>query len=112
MSEEKRAAKRIHKRFILRAAVFGEEPKRWSYVTILNLSSSGAYFTFDRPVPVGALLYFKIDFPDRVVECMGRVRRASDGSEGKFQNIGATFEGISAENKRYINEFVDMNGGI
>ena len=111
MTEEKRQSRRIHKRFILRAAVFGEQPLRWSYVTIHNLSSSGSFFTFDRPVRVGDLLYFKIDFPDRVIECMGRVRRLTGLREGKFQDIGASFEGIRPEDRNYVDEFVDKNGG-
>ena len=91
--EDQRSSKRLHKRFILRAAVFGEQPLRWSHVTIHNLSSTGTLFTFDKPVHLGALLHFKIDFPDRVIECMGRVRRLI-GGKGTLSSVGASFEGV------------------
>ena len=112
MTEEKRRSKRIHKRFILRAATFGEQPLTWSYVTIHNLSSAGAYFTFDRPAHIGGLLHFKIDFPDRVIECMGRIRRVTGAQDLKHMDVGASFEGIRPQDKQYIDEFVDKNGGI
>ena len=108
MAEEKRSSPRINKRFILRAAIFGEEPLRWSYVTIRNLSSSGALFTFDRTVRVGGLLHFKIDFPDRVVQCMGRVRRLA-GMHENFQDVAASFEGIEPDARHYIDAIVRPN---
>ncbi len=102
---EKRSAQRIHRRFILRAALFGDEPLRWSYVTIRNISSSGALFTYDRAVHQGMVLHFKIDFPDRVIECMGRVTRLAGMREG-FQDVGASFEGISPDDRAYIDLIV------
>ena len=106
MSEEKRFAQRLQRRFILRAAIFGEEPLRWSYVTIRNISSSGALFTFDKVVKVGTLLHFKIDFPDKVVQCMGRVRRLAELRENRFQDVAASFEGIEPEDRDYIDAIV------
>ena len=111
MDEEKRQAKRITKRFILRAAIFGEQPLRWTHVTILNLSASGALFTFDRPVRVGGLLRLKINFPDRVIECMGRARRLAGQQDGKFQDVGASFEGMRPQDRDYIEEFVRQCSG-
>ena len=108
MAEEKRSSPRIHKSFILRAAIFGDKPLRWSYVTIRNLSSSGALFTFDRPVKVGTLLHFKIDFPDRVIECMGRVSRLAGVREG-FPDVGASFEGIAPADRTYIDGIIRSN---
>lgn len=111
MSDERRAAPRLNKRFILRAALFGEEPLRWSYVTIHNLSSTGAFFTFDREVRVGTLMFFKIDFPDRTIECMGRIRRMAGMREGHFHEVGASFEGIQPNDRNYIDAFVAKNIG-
>ena len=107
--EEKRSSGRVHRRLVLRAAVFGDQPLRWSHVTIQNLSSSGVFFTFDRPVRVGMLLLFKIDFPDRVIECMGRVRRLVGTRSGAFQDVGASFEGVQPSDRDYIDEFVPKN---
>ena len=109
VAEESRSSRRIQKRFILRAAVFGETPLRWSYVTIHNISSSGAFFIFDKVVKVGALLHFKIDFPDRVVECMGRVRRLIARREKQFQDVAASFEGIKTDDREYIDAIVSLN---
>ena len=106
MTEERRASKRIYKRFVLRAAVFGDQPLHWSYVTIHNLSSTGIYFTYDRPVNVGMLMHFKIDFPDRVVECMGRVRRLTGRHEETAQDVGASFEGMRPNDRFYIDDFI------
>ena len=106
MAEENRSAPRIQKRFILRAALFGETPLRWSHVTIHNISASGALFAFDKVVKVGALLHLKIDFPERLVECMGRVRRLTAPSEKRFQNIAVSFEGIRPDDQDYIDAIV------
>ena len=105
MAEEKRSSPRIHKRFILRTAVFGDKPLRWSYVTIRNISSSGALFTLDKAVKAGTLLHFKIDFPDRVIECMGRVTRQA-GTQDGFQDVGASFEGITPADRTYIDSII------
>ena len=110
MSEEKRGSQRIYKRFILRAAPLNEQPLRWSYVTIHNLSSTGALFTFDRPVYIGMPLRFKIDFPERVVECIGRVRRLSGSAQAAFQDVGASFEGMRPNDKYYVDDFIQKNG--
>ena len=110
-SEEKRETTRIRKRFVLRAAIFGEKPLTWSYVTIHDISSSGTLFTFDRAVRIGDLMYFKIDFPDRVIECMGRARRLAGTREGKFHDVGASFEGIRPVDRDYIDEFVRKYSG-
>ncbi len=107
--EEKRLSLRIRKHLILRAAVFGEQPLRWSYVTIHNISVSGVLFTFDKPVKIGSLLYFKIDFPDRVVECMGRVRRLAGAREGVIQDVGASFQDIHANDRDYIDAIVKLS---
>ena len=112
MVDEKRSSKRIYRRFILRAAAFGEQPLVWSYVTIHNLSATGAFFTFDRPVHIGDLLHFKIDFPDRVIECVGRIRRLAGAQDKKNRDVGASFEGIRPQDKRYIDAYVEKNGGI
>lgn len=102
---EKRRFPRLYRRFILRAAAFGESPLRWSFVTIHNLSPSGILFTYDRPVYEGMVLHFKIDFPDRVIECMGRVVRA--GARGAVpQDVAARLEGVNPAEQQYIENFV------
>ena len=104
---EKRRAARLYRRFMLRVSIFGERPLRWSYVTIHNLSSAGALFTFERQVYEGMLLLFRIDFPDRVVECTGRVARIAGTREAKFHDVAATFEGVSAADSKYIENFLE-----
>lgn len=106
---DKRRTPRIYRRFILRAAAFGEEPLRWSFVTIHNLSSGGILFTYDRPVYEGMLLHFRIDFPDRVLECIGRVVRVAGAREGLHHDVAARLEGLTADDRRYIEEFVKQN---
>ncbi len=74
-------------------------------MTIHNLSPSGILFTYDRPVYVGMILHFKIDFPDRVIECMGRVVRA--GARNVVpQDVAARLEGVGPEEQQYIESFV------
>ena len=109
MSEEKRRAPRVYRRFILRAASFGEEPKRWSFVTIHNLSSTGILFTYEKDVQEGMILFFKIDFPDRIIQCMGRVVRVAGIREGVFHDVAARLEGIHAEDQAYIEAFIRQN---
>ena len=103
---DKRKSPRIYRRFILRAAAFGDEPLRWSFVTIHNLSSTGILFTYDKPVYEGMLLHFRIDFPDKVLECIGRVVRVAGMREGLHHDVAAKLEGLTAEDRRYIEEFV------
>ena len=107
--EEKRVSVRVNRRLVLRAAVFGDQPLRWSHVTIENFSSSGVFFTFDKQVHVGSLLHFKIDFPDRVIECMGRVRRVLGVPQAAFRGIGASLEGVHPPDKDFIDQFVEKN---
>lgn len=108
-ANEQRLYKRIKRRFILRTAIFGETPLSWSHVTIFDLSSGGIFFIFDKPVRTGMLLHFKIDFPDRVIECMGRVRRLIAETGGGFQKVGASFEGIQPADRDYIDRFVEAS---
>ena len=109
MSQEKRRAPRLHRRFILRAAAFGEEPPRWSFVTIHNLSSTGILFTYDKPVYQGMLMHFKIDFPDRVITCMGKIVRIGGMREGLYHDVAAHFEGVGFEDQHFIESFVRQN---
>lgn len=109
MSQEKRRAPRLYRRFILRAAAFGEEPPRWSFVTIHNLSSTGVLFTYDKPVYEGMLLHFKIDFPERMIQCMGRIVRVGGLREGLYHDVAAHLEGISPDDSHYIEGFVRQN---
>lgn len=106
---EKRSAPRIPKRLIVRVALYGQEPLKWSYCTVQNLSASGILFTYDRVVPLGALLYFKITFLDRVIECQGRVMRfKGDEQAGGIRDIGAQFENLSILDVKYIREYVEL----
>ena len=109
MSQEKRRAPRLYRRFVLRAAAFGEEPPRWSFVTIRDLSSNGVMFTYDRPVYEGMRLHFKIDFPDRMIQCGGRVVRIGGLREGLYHDVAARLEGVSSEDQHYIESFVQQN---
>jgi hypothetical protein len=102
--DDHRAATRVHRRLILRVAVAGDLPLRWSHVTIQNFSASGVFFTYDRIVTVGSLLHFKIDFPSRIIECKGRVRRVL--GEGLFRGVGASFEGLDPDDNDFIDEFI------
>ncbi len=103
---EKRRAPRLYRRFILRAAAFGERPLRWSLVTIHNLSADGALFTYDRRAYPGMLLHLKIDFPDRVIECMGRVVRVGGAHEGTHHDVAVRLEGIQSDEHAYIDSFI------
>ena len=104
--QEHRRAKRIARKFVLRVALFSKEPLAWSYVTIRNLSSSGIFFSYDRPIEMGQSLVFKIDFPDRILECVGRVTRVEHGPAGLYTNVAATFQGMDDAQQRYIETFV------
>lgn len=104
--DDQRRARRINRKFILRVAVFTKEPLTWSHVTIRNLSSTGIYFSYDRPVEMGQMLVFKVDFPDRLVQCMGMVVRIERGPGGLFSNVAARFQGMDAAESEYIERFV------
>ena len=106
---ERRRARRLYKRFILRVAPFGDQPLRWSYVTIHNLSSTGTLFTFDRQAYEGMLLHLRIDFPDRIIDCLGRVIRMTGLREGKFCDIAVQIEGMTSQDRDYVEEFVRRN---
>jgi hypothetical protein len=103
---EKRQAQRLFRRFILRVAPFGDTPLRWSHVTIHDLSATGAFFTFDRPAREGMQLYLKIDFPDRVIECVGRVARVAGSHTGKFRDVAVHISGMNVSDRKYVNDFV------
>ena len=109
MSVEKRRSPRVYRRFILRAALSGEGPLRWSFVTIHDLSATGVLFTYDRPVKAGARLELKIDFPDRIIECQGIVVRVGGTREGAFHDVAARLENIYPTDQQYIEGFVRQN---
>jgi hypothetical protein len=106
---EKRRARRLTKRFILRVAAFGDKPLRWSYVTIHNLSATGAMFTYDQQAYEGMLLHLRIDFPDRVIECLGRVVRMAGVREGQFHDVAVQIEGMTSGDRDYVEDFVHKN---
>ncbi len=105
--ENQERSKRIRKRFVLRASIQGEEPPRWSYCTIHNLSASGILFTYDRPIAIGARLHLRIDFPDRLVECAGQVTRYAGSGVGKARDLGVRFVQMHDLDQEYICRFVD-----
>lgn len=106
---DKRRAPRLYRRFILRAATFGEQPLRWSVTTVHDLSSRGLLFTYDRPVYEGMLFHLKIDFPERVIECVGRVVRVKGVREGVYHDVAAQLEGLGPQERSYIENFVLQN---
>jgi len=106
---EKRRVPRLNRRFILRVAAFGETPLLWSFVTIHNLSADGILFTYDRKAHPGMLFHFKIDFPDRLIECMGRVVRIGAAGKSGCHDIAARLEGIDSEALSYIEGFVSAS---
>lgn len=108
-SPEKRRAPRLNRRFILRAALSGEKPLRWSFVTIHNLSATGIFFTYEKNVRVGTKFHFKIDFPDRVIECMGCAVRLCGIREGIYQDVAAQLEEMADTDRLYIEEFTRRN---
>jgi hypothetical protein len=109
LSADKRRAPRLVRRFILRAAPFGEEPPRWSFVTIHNLSATGVLFTYDKPVYEGMRLRFKIDFPDRMIECVGRVVRIEGVRGAGAHDLAAHLEGLRPEDRYFLESFVRQN---
>ena len=109
---ENRREPRLYRRFILHAASFDEKPLRWSFVTILNLSSSGVYFTYDRRAYPGMLMHLKIDFPDRLIECMGRVVRVTGQKDISHHDVAARLEGVEPDARVYIESFVRQNLAI
>ncbi len=100
-------SRRIRKRFVLRAAVHGEDPPKWSYCTIHNLSASGILFTYDRLLVTGSYLHLKIDFPDRLVECVGQVMRVVGRKVGNVWDLGVRFIELHHLDQKYIERFVD-----
>ena len=108
---DKRHTPRLNRRFILRVAPDGDEPKRWSFVTIHNLSVNGVFFTYDRPVREGMLLHMKIDFPDQVIECVGRIVRIGGVRHVAFHDVAARIENLHPAAKKYIETFVSHNSG-
>lgn len=105
--EKQERAKRIRKRFMLRVAALSDDPLRWSYCTIHNLSASGILFTYDRSIAIGAYLYLKIDFPDRLVECTGQVTRVAGGDAGMVKDVGVRFIQILHLDQEFIDRFVE-----
>ena len=55
------------------------------------------------------LMHFKIDFPDRVIACMGKIVRIGGMREGLYHDVAAHLEGISSEDQHYIESYVRQN---
>ncbi len=91
---------RTREKFIVRVTLLEEPSEEWTLVTTYDLSAGGIRFGYDRKLPDGTELLFKIYFPDRVISCSGTVKRVNKRSlKGPLQYVAARLEGLSLEEK-------------
>jgi hypothetical protein len=108
-SSNKRAFKRIERKFVVRIAtnVKSSAPD-WSLVITHNFSAGGALFTLDRDVKEGEQLWVKFHFMDRVINCQAKVIRSVPGFREPLVQVGVVFEALRPEDKEFINNFCDQ----
>jgi hypothetical protein len=103
---DKRGQKRIARAFVMRVAVDDGNPwPKWSLVTTGNVSAGGALFVFDQPVKKGQLLYCKLHFLDRLIDCRARVARLTPGFQKPLLELAVIFEWESEKDRLYLEEF-------
>jgi hypothetical protein len=108
MGQERRKHKRIEQQFIARFQVRPHDSsqeafKGWDIVTVRNLSAGGVNFNYDKDLGVGAVLDFKVNFPDYEppISCLAKVLRVDDAPYGLF-HIAAEFSGVDEKEKKMI----------
>ena len=105
---EKRKYPRIDKKVVLRVAPQGEKETvspHWTFVTSKNISVGGVLFTYDRPLDKGAVLSFKIHFPEKTIQCSGVVYRTNPSDIQPLVNIAAKLEGLASLDREFIEKY-------
>ena len=104
--EDKREARRIGRKFVMRVAVDDGNPwPNWSLVTTSNLSVGGTLFIFDQPVKVGQSLFCKLHFADRQIDCKAKVIRFVGTFQKPLVQVAVGFEWESEKDRVYVEEF-------
>jgi hypothetical protein len=93
---------RVDRRFIASVAKDSHSDLKWDVVSVLNLSASGLYFIFDKPIKSGDRLHVKLHFFDRIIECVGKVVRPEVPDEADFKSVAVHFQGLSASDEKYL----------
>lgn len=107
MKDEKREAKRITRKFVIRVARDNGDPwPSWSLVTTQDISVTGALFTFDQEAKPGDKLFMDIHFGEKIIECKAKVNRIVAGSRKPLLRLAVTFEGLSEADKKHMDDFV------
>jgi len=109
MTEDKRASLRIERQFVLRVTVDDGNPwSRWSLVMTHDLSVGGALFTIDQDVTEGQPLYFRLNFPDREIDCRGKVVRLIPGFKKPLTQLAVSFQWANAVDHDYVKEYTEQ----
>ena len=76
---------------------------------IMNISCKGVFIETETVLPVDTELALRISFPHdlEIMDIAGRVAWAKQASDKSPAGVGIEFVGISFENKRKINSFVE-----
>lgn len=111
---EKRAHKRIVKRFIVRVGSRLKENKLvWDIVLVHNLSAGGIFFSCDRMMEMGKSLNFRITLPNapNLIRCAGKVIRLEE-PQGRFlvPSVAARFTNIKDDDGDLIDQFAELWG--
>ena len=109
MSEDKRASQRIERQFVLRVTVDeGNRGWGWSLVMTHDLSIGGALFTIDQELKEGQRLYFRLNFPDREIDCRGKVVRVIPGFKKPLTQLAVSFEWASSSDSDFVKKYTDQ----
>ena len=102
-SAERRRFKRTKKSFMARVRFVASstENSGWDMVMLRDLGAGGMTFSYDRKIPAGTLLDFRLHLPfaPEPIQGIGRVVRSSGES---FCQIAASFSRLSEEKQRQI----------
>lgn len=109
-NQEKRKSKRIQRPFTARVQL--RTPSlfpSWDIVTVQNLSADGMLFSYDKQIPPGTVLDFKINFPmtNQPIDGTGKVIRAESMGQGPYYSVATYFTHITQTERELINESAD-----
>ena len=107
-------AKRIDRAYYTR--IRQSEDQDWELVTTQNISQSGIFFRYDRPLDVGSELFLSLALPALLdpVYCQGTIVRVEDQtldeSDAESYRIGVRFSGLSKLATEALREYGEKHG--
>ena len=110
MTPKSMIERRKHPRIFIRALVDYESHDTFLYDYSKDLSEGGIFIQTDDPLEVGKVIDLKFSLPDveKVFNIKGEVKWTNqEESKGGRKGMGVAFKGLSEDDKKLLQNYVD-----